>query len=77
MSYRSRWLAVAALAPILSVILGACSTDGSSAPATREAPAVGDPAAEFTLPDARAGTVSLTEELGERPVLLYFSMGPG
>lgn len=36
--------------------------------------AAGDPAPAFTLPQAGGGKYSLTEDLKEGPVLLYFSM---
>jgi cytochrome oxidase Cu insertion factor (SCO1/SenC/PrrC family) len=38
--------------------------------------AVGDQAPGFTLKSAGGGTVSLSDYAG-KPVLLYFSMGPG
>jgi hypothetical protein len=37
----------------------------------------GDPAPGFKLPSAQARSVSLAEFRGRKPVLLYFSMGPG
>jgi hypothetical protein len=36
-----------------------------------------DPAPGFTLPSAQGADVSLAEFRGSKPVLLYFSMGPG
>jgi cytochrome oxidase Cu insertion factor (SCO1/SenC/PrrC family) len=41
-----------------------------------QAPRPGDPAPSFTLPSAQGQNVSLHQFQG-RPVLLYFSMGPG
>ena len=38
--------------------------------------APGEKAPGFTLPSAAGGTVSLSDYAG-KPVLLYFSMGPG
>jgi hypothetical protein len=37
----------------------------------------GDRAPNFTLPSASGGDVSLADYQDHRPVLLYFSMGPG
>ena len=37
----------------------------------------GDRAPGFTLPSASGGTVGLSDFAGKKPVLLYFSMGPG
>jgi cytochrome oxidase Cu insertion factor (SCO1/SenC/PrrC family) len=37
----------------------------------------GDRAPEFELPSASGGTVRLSDYRGDKPVLLYFSMGPG
>jgi hypothetical protein len=61
-------------------VLSACD-DGDeslrgSAAATAEL-AKGDPAPDFQLPSADDGTVRLSDYRGEKPVLLYFSMGPG
>jgi cytochrome oxidase Cu insertion factor (SCO1/SenC/PrrC family) len=39
--------------------------------------AEGDRAPDFTLPSAAGEDVSLDEFANQRPVLLYFSMGPG
>jgi hypothetical protein len=38
---------------------------------------VGQAAPEFSLPSATGSTVTLSSFQGHRPVLLYFSMGPG
>ena len=37
----------------------------------------GAPAPPFTLPSAHGRRISLADYRGDRPVLLYFSMGPG
>jgi len=58
---------------------------GLTAPACSRSPAptassglqVGSAAPGFSLPSAQGGMVSLAEFLGHKPVLLYFSMGPG
>ncbi|MBA3553120.1 MAG: redoxin domain-containing protein [Actinobacteria bacterium] len=38
---------------------------------------VGGQAPNFTLRSAQGETISLADYRGEKPVLLYFSMGPG
>jgi hypothetical protein len=38
---------------------------------------VGDDAPGFVLPSAAGDAVSLDDFVGKKPVLLYFSMGPG
>jgi cytochrome oxidase Cu insertion factor (SCO1/SenC/PrrC family) len=62
---------VAALA-----FIGVACSHGQSAPAARGPVAVGARAPQFTLPSAGGGDVSLAGFSG-KPVLLYFSMGPG
>jgi hypothetical protein len=37
----------------------------------------GDRAPGFTLPSASGGEVALADLMNHKPVLLYFSMGPG
>jgi cytochrome oxidase Cu insertion factor (SCO1/SenC/PrrC family) len=66
---------VAALA-LLSV---PCSRDSTMEGTTNagSTPQVGQLAPGFTLEDAVGGRVSLSTFKGHRPVLLYFSMGPG
>ena len=39
--------------------------------------AVGAQAPDFQLPSAQGGEVALADFRGKRPVLLFFSMGPG
>jgi peroxiredoxin Q/BCP len=62
---------------VVAVLAAGCDTEpvepvgGASAPV-----AVGDRAPAFTLPAADGSDVSLAD-FGGRPVLLYFSMGPG
>ncbi len=68
------WYAVT-MAAALALIGAACS-QGQSAPSARGPVAVGARAPQFTLPSAAGGDVSLAGFSG-KPVLLYFSMGPG
>lgn len=71
---RSRLLVAAAIA---FAIVGAACTREEAPPSSGEGPiAVGDTAPAFSLESASGGTVSLSDYAG-RPVLLYFSMGPG
>jgi len=72
-SVRSALLVLAGLA----LLVTSCSTGAPATSTPSQELAVGDDAPDFTLPEAGGGSVSLTEELGERPMLLYFSMGPG
>lgn len=65
---------VAALA-ILAVVAIACSkTQPEPSPTGVR---VGEEAPAFTLPSAGGPEVSLADFMGRKPVLLYFSMGPG
>ncbi len=57
--------------------LAASACSRSSAPTARSGLQVGSAAPRFSLPSAHGGMVSLAEFLGRKPVLLYFSMGPG
>jgi hypothetical protein len=57
----------------LLVLAAACAGDRSEEPPFRE----GDPAPGFSLPSAAGGSVALSDFVGKKPVLLYFSMGPG
>ncbi|HEY3209935.1 MAG TPA: hypothetical protein VGL18_09110 [Actinomycetota bacterium] len=59
----------------LALVGAACSQSQTAAPA-RGPVAVGARAPQFTLPSAGGGDVSLAGFSG-KPVLLYFSMGPG
>jgi cytochrome oxidase Cu insertion factor (SCO1/SenC/PrrC family) len=62
-------LAAAALAAILPACRGAPSPSEPAGGLGRRAPS-------FTLPSAGGGRVALSDFTG-KPVLLYFSMGPG
>ena len=53
------------------------SNEPSSSPAPEGALEVGDQAPSFALPSTEGQTVDLGDYRDERPVLLYFSMGPG
>ena len=56
--------------------VGAACSQSQPAPPARGPVAVGARAPQFTLPSAGGGDVSLAGFSG-KPVLLYFSMGPG
>jgi cytochrome oxidase Cu insertion factor (SCO1/SenC/PrrC family) len=62
------------VAVVLASLLLAASCGGDpEGPSLAE----GDAAPDFTLPSAAGGEVTLSEFSGGKPVLLYFSMGPG
>lgn len=61
------------LPSLLFLIATAC---GGSAEDTQDL-AEGDRAPDFTLPSAAGDRVALSDFAGEKPALLYFSMGPG
>ncbi|MBD3304847.1 redoxin domain-containing protein [candidate division KSB3 bacterium] len=63
------------VALILIILLGLV-LHGTTNPVRAEL-VEGGQAPEFTLPDALGGTVSLSDYLGTRPVLLYFHMAVG
>jgi cytochrome oxidase Cu insertion factor (SCO1/SenC/PrrC family) len=64
-------------AAVAFAIMGAACTRQEPSPTSRRGPiAVGQIAPAFSLKSASGGTVSLSHHAG-RPVLLYFSMGPG
>jgi len=55
---------------------------GCSRPPTTSGPPVaglhlGAVAPNFTLPNGEGGSISLSQFRGRKPVLLFFSMGPG
>lgn len=71
---RSRILLGTAIA--LAIVATACARP-EPPPRTRQGPVeVGQRAPAFSLESANGGTVSLSDYAG-KPVLLYFSMGPG
>ena len=60
-----------------AILAAACTRDAATPSRRQEGPiAVGDAAPAFTLESASGGPVSLSDYAG-KPVLLYFSMGPG
>lgn len=65
-----------AVAVVLGVVAAACSGQDTP-PISGQGPiAVGHAAPTFSLESGSGATVSLSDYAG-RPVLLYFSMGPG
>jgi hypothetical protein len=68
---------VAAITLGLAILLASCSEEAPTPPAAPDAPTVGDVAPAFELRAAQGGAVSLDGLVGHRPILLYFSMGPG
>ena len=65
-----RTLRVAALMALATIVGGACNAGPEPVSSGTAAPA-------FTLPSAAGTKVSLADFVGSKPVLLYFSMGPG
>jgi len=60
-----------------AILAAACTRNAATPSRQQEGPiAVGDTAPAFTLKSASGGPVSLSDYAG-KPVLLYFSMGPG
>jgi len=61
----------------LAILAAACTRDAATPSRTQEGPiVVGETAPAFTLESASGGPVSLSDYAG-KPVLMYFSMGPG
>jgi hypothetical protein len=74
------WVAAAVVG--LGALLAACGgTEGASSTRSQSAGQpvveVGDKAPPFSLPSASGENVSLMDYRGQKPVLMYFSMGPG
>jgi cytochrome oxidase Cu insertion factor (SCO1/SenC/PrrC family) len=65
-----------AVAIAFSIVGVACTRQATSSSSNHTPVAVGDAAPAFSLKSASGGTVSLSDYVG-KPVLLYFSMGPG
>ncbi|MGH2572613.1 MAG: redoxin domain-containing protein [Actinomycetota bacterium] len=70
------FLAGAAVVMLLATACGGGTGPGKATGETGPV-GVGSAAADFTLPSAQGGEVSLADFRGHQPVLLYFSMGPG
>lgn len=66
----------AAIVAIALALVGSACSRNESAPRAGGPVRVGARAPEFTLPSAAGGEVSLGAFAG-KPVVLYFSMGPG
>ena len=63
---------------LVAVLLSACSSGArGKTHASSVVGVVGRPAPSFTLPSASGPEISLAQFRGHKPVLLYFSMGPG
>ena len=60
----------------LAIVAAACGRQEATTGAGQTPISVGARAPAFTLPAASGGSVSLSDFVG-KPVLLYFSMGPG
>jgi hypothetical protein len=58
---------------VLTLIAASCSGGQGKGPSLAE----GDEAPRFTLASAAGGKVALSDFSETKPVLLYFSMGPG
>ena len=62
---------VAVLLLALGVLLAGCASEESGYLE------VGDSAPDFSLPTVSGDTYALADDLGQQPVLLYFSMADG
>lgn len=62
-------------AVVLALLVAACA--GGDTSTADPGLSVGDRAPSFDLPAAAGGSASLHDYIGKKPVLLYFSMGPG
>jgi len=71
---RTRMFVAAAIA--FAITGAACTRQEMPSSSPQNPIAVGDTAPAFSLKSASGGTVSLSDYAG-KPVLLYFSMGPG
>ena len=68
-------IAVALVMCTLALLSACTSTDEPGADGSFLSE--GDHAPDFTLPSAAGEDVSLNDFANQKPVLLYFSMGPG
>lgn len=62
---------------LLVALVGCGSDDPTDRPRRGGELVADDPAPGFTLVAADGETISLSDFRGRKPVLLYFSMGPG
>ena len=69
---RRTWIVTATFLA-LALVTVTCSGAEEASDGAR----VGKEAPKFSLTSASGDQVSLDDYLGQRPVLLYFSMGPG
>jgi cytochrome oxidase Cu insertion factor (SCO1/SenC/PrrC family) len=67
----------AVIAVTLVLLATACGASDGGDSSDQATVHVGDKAPNFTLPSATGERVSLSQYRGKKPVLLYFSMGPG
>lgn len=77
---QARAVVVSAALALTVSLMAACEdpSDRSATDAAAQARLVeGGRAPDFELPSASGGTVRLSDYRGDKPVLLYFSMGPG
>jgi len=72
MRYRSTGI----LAVSVLLLAVACESGADSGPESSFL-SEGDQAPSFTLPSASDESIALSDFTGHKPVLLYFSMGPG
>jgi cytochrome oxidase Cu insertion factor (SCO1/SenC/PrrC family) len=70
---RSRTALVVALALLVAAACNPAADPGADGSFLSE----GDQAPDFTLPSAEGEQVELADLTNHKPVLLYFSMGPG
>jgi cytochrome oxidase Cu insertion factor (SCO1/SenC/PrrC family) len=71
-----RLRSVLVLAVSVLLLAVACTSDAVSG-ASESSLSKGDQAPSFSLPSASGEQVALSDFIGRKPVLLYFSMGPG
>lgn len=77
-SARAALLGIALLAALpLAVACGSGGSAGLKDDSPTSSSMVGKSAPGFTLPSASGEDISLSDYRGKKPVLLYFSMGPG
>jgi hypothetical protein len=76
---RSRPAAGIAVLLLATLVIGACTERVNDPPPGIATPGVvvGDAAPSFDLRSSDRGPISSSDLIGRKPVLLYFSMGPG